>query len=102
MVAISSAFDKFDFVIDSFQFSGMNGVFTVAGDPVPVTFKGAGKLGDRWVSHRAGQGIPLINSLVGSDSRSVGPDVFEFLHENHDCVDGFVKFQELFQMLSVF
>jgi len=102
MVTVGSAFDDFDLVVDSFQFTGMNGVVTVIEDSVPIPFKGFGKLGDRWVSYCSGQGTPLIDSLVGPGSRCVGPDMFEFVLENMNEIDGFIQFQELRQVLSVF
>ena len=101
MVSIGSSFDDFDFVINPFQFSGMNGVVTVVENPIPVAFKGVGKLGDSFVSDSAGQSAPLIDSLVGPGPRPIRPDVFEFFFENHDRVDGFVQFQEFLQMHSV-
>lgn len=101
MVSISFAFDEFDFVVDSFQFAGMNGVVTVIEDSVPIPFEGFGKLGDRWVSNCTGQGTPLINGLVGPGSRFVGPDMFEFLFENINRANRFVQCQELLQVLSV-
>jgi hypothetical protein len=101
MVPIGSAFEDFDFVVDAFQFTGMNGVVTVIEDSVPVTFKGFGKLGDCRVSYRTGESAPLIDGLVGPCSRCIGPEVFEFLFEDHDDTDGFVQFQELLKMLSV-
>jgi hypothetical protein len=101
VVPIGFTFDDFNFVVDSFQFTGMNGVVTVIEDPVSVTFNGFGKLGDCRVSYRTGEGAPLIDGLVGPCSRCIGPEVFEFLLEDHDDTNGFVQFQELLQMLSV-
>jgi hypothetical protein len=44
MVAVSLAFDNLDFVVDPFQFAGVDGVVTVVEDPVAVPLQHLGEL----------------------------------------------------------
>ncbi len=46
MEAISSSFDHFDFVVDSFQPSCMNRIVALIEDSIPVLQQGLGKLFD--------------------------------------------------------
>ena len=44
VVAVSLAFDNLDFVVDPFQFAGVDGVVTVVEDPVAVPLQHLGEL----------------------------------------------------------
>jgi hypothetical protein len=44
MIAISFAFNDFDFVVDSFNFSGMDRMVTMVENPIPIAAKGFDEL----------------------------------------------------------
>jgi hypothetical protein len=102
MEAIGLSFDDFDFIVYSFQFSGMNRVVTVIQNSITVVFKGFSKLADCWVFDSPGQGTPFIQSLPGPGAGPVAPEVFEFILEDKHRIDDFVQLKQFFQMLPLF
>jgi len=102
MEAISFSFNYFDFVIDSFQFACMNRIIAVIQDSVLVTPQGFGKLSHLLVIDGLCQKTPHLNGLLCPCPGSVGPDVFEFVFEDHHRIDGFVQLEQLFEVFSFF
>ena len=90
VVAVSLAFDDLDLVVDPFQFAGVDGVITVVEDPVPMPLQHLGELVQSAMFQRAGQGAPFIQGFAGPGSRSIGPDMFELVFQDHDGVNHLV------------
>ena len=102
MEAISLSFNHFDFVIHSFQLSCMNRIVTVIEDPIPVTPQGFGKLFHLRMVNSLCQQTPFLYGLLCPCPGPVGPDVFEFLFEDHHRINGFVQLEQLFEVFSFF
>jgi len=102
MEAISFSFDHLDFVIDSFQLPCMNRIVTMIEDPIPITPQGLGKLFNRWMVDGLCQQTPFLYGLLCPSPGPVGPEVFEFVLEDHHHINGFVQLEQLFEMFSIF
>jgi len=107
MEAISFSFNHFDFVIHSFQLSCMNGIVTMIQDSIPITPQGLGKQGFGKLFHlrmvnSLCQQTPFLYGLLWPCPGPVGPDVFEFLFEDHHRINGFVQLEQLFEVYSFF
>jgi len=102
MEAISFSFNHFNFVIHSFQLSCMNRIVTVIEDPIPVTPQGFGKLFHLRMVNSVCQQTPFLYGLLCPCPGPVGPDVFEFLFEDHHRINGFVQLEQLFEVFSFF
>ena len=63
--SVCFTFDDFDFVIHTFQLSGVDGIITMIKDPVSISFQHPGKACHRWVFYGPGQFAPVIKSLAG-------------------------------------
>jgi len=86
MEAISPPLDNFDLVIDPFQLPGMNRILAVIQDSIPVAAQGFGKLFHSRMVHGTGQGTPFFKGFLGPCSRSISPDVLEFVFEDQDRI----------------
>ena len=102
MEAISLSLDHFNLVIHSFQLPCMNRIVAVIEDSIPVALQGLSKLFNRWMVDGLCQRTPLLNGFLCPCLGPVGPDVFEFLFEDHHRIDSFVQLEQLFEVLSVF
>ncbi len=102
METISLPFDNFNLVIHSFQPPCMNRIVAVIQDPIPVAQQSLSKLSHRGMINCLGQPTPFLDGLLGPCARSVAPDVFEFVFEDHHRIDDFIQLEKLFQVLSLF
>lgn len=79
METIGFTFNDFDFVIDPFQFAGMDGIITMIQDTIAIAFKHLSETVQGVIVQRAGQCTPLIQRLVGPGSGSISPDMFQLV-----------------------
>ena len=101
MEAISFSLDHFDLVIDPFQPPCMDRKVTVTQDPITIAQQAFSKLCHLRMVNGLCQQTPLLNGLLCPCPGPVGPDVFEFLFEDHHRIDDFVQLEQLFQVLSI-
>jgi hypothetical protein len=102
MEATRFSLDHFDFVIDSFQLPRMNRIVAVIEDSTPVAQQGLGKLFNSWMVNGLGQQTPFLYGFLCPCPGPVGPDVFEFVFEDHHRIDDLVQLEQLFEVLSIF
>jgi len=102
MEAISFSFDEFDLVVYSLKSSCMNRIVAVIQDPIPVTPQSLSKLSYRWMIDCVCQPTPFLNGFLSPCAGPIGPDVFEFVLEDHHCIDDFVQLEQFFQVLPHF
>ena len=75
MKAVGLAFNDFDFVVNPFQFTGMDGIFTMVQDAIPMAFKHFYEAVQRAIIQRAGKLTPMIHCFTGPGSGFVRPDM---------------------------
>lgn len=63
MEAVGFSFNDFDFIINAFQFAGVDRVLTMIQDPILVPFQHFGKAGNRRVFQGSCKGAPVIEGL---------------------------------------
>jgi len=71
-------------------------------DSKPVTLQGFYKLFYSRMINSLCQLAPLLNNLYCPCPGPVGPDMFEFLFEDHHRIDDFVQLEQLFEVNSIF
>jgi hypothetical protein len=76
MKTIGFSFNDFDFIVHSFQNTGMEWVITVIDEAIAVSFQSVDELGYGSVLKRSRQGTPMIQGFGSPGSRFIGPDVF--------------------------
>jgi len=69
----------------------MNRIVAVIEDSKPVTLQGLGKLFDLRMVNSLRQQTPFLYGLLCPCPGPAGPDVFEFVLEDHHCIDDFVQ-----------
>ena len=102
MEAISFSLDHFDFVVDSLQLPCMDRIVTVIEDSISVTQQGLSKLFNSRMINGLCQQTPLLDGLLCPCPGPIGPDVFEFVLEDHHRIDDFVQLEQFFEVLSIF
>ena len=79
MKAVGFTLNDLDFVIHPFQFSGMDGIFTMVQDAIAMAFKHFYKAVQRAIIQRAGKLTPMIQCFAGPSPGFVRPDVFKLV-----------------------
>ena len=102
MVAVSFSFNDFDFVIDTFQLSGMDGEVAVIQDAIAVSLQHFRKLQDFLMWDTPGQSTPFIQGFNGPGTGFVAPDMLQLVPQDQDRADHFIQLKQLPQLLPFF
>jgi hypothetical protein len=79
MITIGFTFNDFDFVINPFQFTGMDGIFAMIQDAIAIAFEHFYEAVESAIIQRAGKRTPMIQRFVGPGPGFVSPDMFQLV-----------------------
>jgi len=98
MESISFTLYYLDFIINSFQPAGMNGVLAVVDNPVGIFLHSSDEGINRLITDDPGDRAPGIQSLSRPSAPFVFPDFFQFFFQDYHDKDVLVEVEEFSQV----